>query len=120
MGQIQSPGTAIPPLPNSRFQNGDPGSCGPMGKSASTVKGSNERFANGDPANGFMSMARQAGNVHGSNEQFKFKVGDGLTPQPPSVLQPGVGAVPVRPNNVGNGVTGAVIGVPDTPVRIPK
>jgi hypothetical protein len=120
MGQVVKPGSVIPPLPNSQFSNGDTGSCGPMGRSASTVKGSNDRFMNGAANNGFIPLTKSASPVHGSNEQFKFNVSNAQMPQPPSALQPGQGAVPVRPFSSGNGVTGPVIGVVDTPVKMPK
>jgi hypothetical protein len=120
MGQVQQPGSVMPNLPNSQFHNGSPGSCGPTGRSASTVKGSNDRFMNGDPNNGFIPLTKSASPVHGSNEQFKFNVSNAQMPQPPSALQPGQGAVPVRPFSSGNGVTGPVIGVVDTPVKMPK
>jgi hypothetical protein len=119
MGQVQR-GGVIPPLPNESFKNGDPGSCGPTGKSASSVRGSNDRFANGAANNGFIPLTKSASPVHGSNEQFKFNVSNAQMPQPPSALQPGQGAVPVRPFSSGNGVTGPVIGVVDTPVKMPK
>lgn len=120
MGQVESPGSVLPTIPNSTFHNGSPGSSGTTARSASPVKGSNDRFANGDANNGFLPLGRQASPVKGSNEQFKFNVSNAQMPQPDSALQPGQGAVPVNPFTGGNGVTGPALRIGDSALKMPK
>lgn len=87
----------FPPLPNEMLRNGDPGSSSPLGKTAGNVHPPNAMIHAGIPNNGFMPMTKQASQVKGSNEDLKFNVANAKMPQPPSVVDPGKGAIPVNP-----------------------
>ena len=120
MGQVDQPGKVMPTIPNTLFSHGDPGSCGPMGRSASPVHSPNAMFRGGDAGNGFMPLTKSASPVHGSNEAFKFNVANAQMPQPESAMQPGQGDVPINPFRSGNGVTGPALGISETAVKVPR
>jgi hypothetical protein len=95
--------------PNASISNGNVNSCGPMGRSASDVRPPNAHLHDGNAANGFMSLGKGASPVHVPDH--RFNVANAKMPQPPSVLQPGPGAIPTNPFMSGDGTT--------TSLRIP-
>jgi hypothetical protein len=121
MGKVESAGYAMPLPPNQSFHNGDPGTSGTLARGASPVHPpGNTEFHLAHPNNGFLSMAGQGrpADMDGSNAAFKFNVQNAQMPQPPSAIQPGVGAVSVRPFASPNGAT-PIARIPDRPT-IPK
>lgn len=108
---------AIPTPPNQTLGSAV-NSSGPQGRSASTVHAPNAMVHDGNANNGFLPMTKQASTVQGSNESFRFNVQDAKMPQPPSVLQPGPGAIPVNPFMGANGTTSS-LRIPDKAGKTP-
>ena len=90
-----------PPNEQLRGQGGDRRANGfaSLAGHASQVKPPNERIG-GDDRGGSFPTGKQKGDVR--TPEHRFDVQDAKMPQPPSVLQPGTGAVPISPFMKGN------------------
>lgn len=104
---------AIPTPPNNGIHNGNINSSSPLTRGASPMNPPNAGIRDGNANNGFMSLAKRAGGIKGSNESLKFKVSDAKMPQPQSALQPGKGMVPVNPFTEKGGMTTPSLKMPD-------
>jgi hypothetical protein len=69
----------------------------------SAARPSNESGPRGDRRNGSFPLAEMGSPVSPPNSR-RFSVGEGLTPQPASQIEPGKGSVPVNPFLPGGGV----------------
>jgi hypothetical protein len=117
MGKVDSAGSVIPPLPNSKFAYGDPGSSASQSRGATPIHPpGNGPYHTARPNNGFLPLTGQGrpADADGSNAKFKFNVANAQMPQPPSAIQPGHGAVPVTAFTNPNGTT-PLARIPDKP-----
>ena len=92
---------------------GDTGSCGPTTREGSPITPPNAHISGYDTGSSG-TTAKQAGTIHAPNESHKFHTSDAKMPTGPAAIQPGIGAVAIRPN--GNGVTSSAK-LPDSFMR---
>jgi hypothetical protein len=75
----------------------------PLADRPGTVHPPNKPTARGDDRNGSFPLTESASPISPPNSR-RFSVGEGLTPQPASQIEPGKGSVPVNPFLPGGGV----------------
>jgi hypothetical protein len=114
MGMVEK---SIVNPPNEHIKDGNYRGSAPLGKSASPVNPPNAGIKDGDPDNGFLPLTHGASPMNPPNDSvLRFDVSKAKMPQPPSVEQPGKGAVPVNPFMKGGGIAPAA-SLPDSAMR---